>query len=55
MVSSEISPEKGTMTLLEHFRELRKRLFRAALGVLLGGGFGWVFYDYIVDALSKPK
>jgi len=54
VVSSEISPEKGTMTLLEHFRELRKRLFRAALGVLLGGGFGWVFYDYIVDALSKP-
>ena len=46
--------ERGSMPLLEHFRELRKRLFRAALGIILGGSVGWIFYDQIVEKLSHP-
>jgi sec-independent protein translocase protein TatC len=44
----------GTMSLLEHFRELRTRLFRSAIGIALGGVCGWVFYDSIVQVLSRP-
>ena len=42
------------MPLIEHFRELRKRLFRSALGIILGGIVGWVFYDSIVKTLARP-
>ncbi len=48
------TPERGRMPLLEHFRELRKRMFRAALGVLVGASVGWIFYDRIVEKLSHP-
>lgn len=53
-MNPEALPPKGTMPLLEHFRELRRRLFKSALGVLVGGIFGWVFYNKIVETLSKP-
>ena len=53
-MNPEALPPKGTMPLLEHFRELRRRLFKSALGVLVGGIFGWVFYNNIVVTLSKP-
>jgi sec-independent protein translocase protein TatC len=42
------------MPLLEHFRELRSRLFKSSIGILLGGIFGWVFYNRIVKTLSAP-
>ena len=42
------------MTLLEHFRELRKRIFRAALSIAVFGILGWVFYSKIVKVLTKP-
>ena len=42
------------MTLLEHFRELRTRIFRAALSIAVFGILGWVFYSKIVKVLTKP-
>ena len=42
------------MPLLEHFRELRKRIVRAAAAILLGSGIGWVLYPKIVNTLAKP-
>ncbi len=49
-----VTSEGGRMPLLEHFRELRKRVVRAAIAILVGAGFGWVLYPRVVNALAKP-
>ena len=46
--------DSGRMSLLEHFRELRKRTIRSALSIALFGTLGWVFYSKIVRILTKP-
>ena len=46
--------ESGRMTLLEHFRELRKRTVRSAFSIALFGTLGWIFYTSIVKILTKP-
>ncbi len=47
------NPE-GRMALREHLRELRNRLFKATLGLLLGAVGGWFLYDPVLEALSAP-
>jgi len=47
------NPERR-MSLGEHLVELRKRLFRAALGIVAGAIGGWLLYPWIWDALQKP-
>lgn len=42
------------MPLLEHIRELRSRLVRSVIAVVLGAVAGWVFYEQIVDVLIDP-
>ena len=54
MSEESSSPQRGTMPLIEHFRELRRRFFRAAVGIVVGGSLGWFFYDRIVQKLSEP-
>ena len=49
-----VAHEGGRMPILEHFRELRKRVVRAAAAIVLASGFGWVFYPKIVTLLAKP-
>ena len=44
----------GRMPLMEHFRELRKRVFRAVAFISLGSIVGLVFYAKIVNVLAKP-
>lgn len=44
----------GTMTLLEHLRELRSRLFKASLGVAGGMVVGWLLSGWAFDAVSHP-
>ncbi len=46
--------DSGRMSLLDHFRELRKRLVRAALSIAIFGVLGWIFYSKIVHVLTKP-
>ena len=46
--------EGGRMPLLEHFRELRKRVVRAAAAILIASGVGWALYPRIVNALAHP-
>lgn len=46
--------DSGRMSLLEHFRELRKRTIRSALAIALFGSLGWIFYPRIVRILTKP-
>ncbi len=47
------NPE-GRMPLLEHLRELKNRLIKSAIGVLLGAIAGWFLYDPILEALQTP-
>jgi sec-independent protein translocase protein TatC len=42
------------MSLVEHLLELRKRLFRAALGVAAGSVLGWFLADLVLAALRAP-
>ena len=42
------------MTLFDHLRELRGRLFKAALGVALGAILGLVVADHVFNFLIRP-
>jgi sec-independent protein translocase protein TatC len=44
----------GSMTLIEHIRELRSRLFKASLAVLVGFGVGMWLADPVLDLLKDP-
>ncbi len=44
----------GRMPLREHLIELRKRLFLAACGLVVGAVFGWLLFDPVFHALQKP-
>ncbi len=44
----------GSMTLVEHIRELRNRLFWASLGVLVGLIVGFFLADPVFDLLKQP-
>jgi sec-independent protein translocase protein TatC len=42
------------MPLREHLLELRKRVGRAAIGLLVGAVLGWVLYEEIFEILQGP-
>jgi len=42
------------MTLFEHLREFRTRLFRAVLGITAGAIVAWIFYDRIFAFIRAP-
>jgi len=42
------------MPLLDHLRELRKRVFRAAIVIVLASFVGWYFYNPIITQLALP-
>jgi sec-independent protein translocase protein TatC len=44
----------GSMTLIEHIRELRTRLFRASLAILVGFGLGLWLSEPVRVLLSQP-
>ncbi len=46
--------DQGRMSLGQHLLELRKRLFRSALGIVLGMVFGFVVSEPILAALRVP-
>ncbi|CAB4890086.1 unannotated protein [freshwater metagenome] len=48
------APLGGKMPLVEHFRELRKRVVKSAIGVLLFSVIAWFFYDEIIAQLASP-
>jgi sec-independent protein translocase protein TatC len=47
------NPE-GRMALLDHLRELKNRLIKSAIGILLGAVAGWFLYEPVVNSLSDP-
>jgi sec-independent protein translocase protein TatC len=42
------------MPLIEHLRELRRRLFKSTLAIMVGFGVGWSFYNPIITKLAEP-
>ena len=51
---TENSDEGGQMTLMEHLAELRNRLIKSAVAVVVGGVGCWIFYSFILDFLLEP-
>ena len=48
------SIKDARMPLLDHLRELRKRVVRASLAIFIASGFGWFTYNPIITTLAKP-
>ncbi len=46
--------EHERMTLVEHLAELRSRLFKCVIAVVVGGILAWAFYNQILDFLVQP-
>jgi sec-independent protein translocase protein TatC len=44
----------GSMTLLDHVRELRNRLFIASLGLIVGLIVGFILSGWVYDLLKEP-
>ena len=44
----------GRMPLLDHFRELRNRVVKSAIAIILGSFVGWAFYNQIITKLAEP-
>lgn len=44
----------GRMPLLEHLRELRKRVVRSAAAIGIFAIVGWVYYKQIITTLAEP-
>ena len=42
------------MPLVEHLRELRSRLVKATLAIVIGIVIGWMYYDAVFAWLSAP-
>jgi sec-independent protein translocase protein TatC len=48
------SKRQGQMPLIDHLRELRKRVLSSAIAIVVAFGAGWYFYNSILVALTKP-
>ena len=46
--------DAGKMSLGQHLIELRKRLYLAAAGLLIGAVAGWFLSDFVWDQLREP-
>ena len=46
--------EGGHMTLMEHLSELRNRLIKSAVAVVVGAVACWILYPFILDFLLEP-
>lgn len=50
---SEDRPQK-TATILEHLVELRSRLFKSSIALIVGVGVGLLFYQQLFDLIARP-
>jgi len=44
----------GRMPLIEHLRELRRRVVKSSIAVMVGFVIGWVLYNPIITKLAEP-
>lgn len=48
------TPDGGRMPLIEHLRELRRRVVKSSIAIMVGFVFGWVLYNPIITKLAEP-
>lgn len=53
-MNTEESLDHGRMTLFEHLAELRSRLIKTVLAVLVGTAIMWTAYPAVFDFLVQP-
>jgi sec-independent protein translocase protein TatC len=53
-VSADAPSTAGEMTLIEHLAELRDRLFRSALALVVGALVGYALFDHVLGFLISP-
>lgn len=53
-VADEETKSEGEMTLVEHLTELRQRIIKSVIAIVVGGVVIAIFYDQIFDALIEP-
>lgn len=44
----------GRMPLLDHLRELRQRVFKSSIAIVVASAVSWYFYNAIITLLSRP-
>ena len=54
MADDEEDDDQSRMTLFEHLAELRSRLLKSVIAVVLGGAICWYFYPQILNFLVEP-
>lgn len=56
MVEAETVPQEAgpTMSLLDHVRELRDRIFRIAIAMVIGSVIGYYFRNELLELLKRP-
>ena len=46
--------DRSKAPILSHLNELRKRIFKSALGIIAFAAIGWIFYSSIITKLAQP-
>ena len=52
--SQQRANPEGRMSLIDHLRELRGRVVKIALAVVIGAGVSWAFFTRIWDFIQEP-
>lgn len=50
----ERARSRSEMSIGNHLRELRGRVLRSVLAIIIGTIIGWIYYDQIFELLSRP-
>ncbi len=53
-ISEEEEAERSTMTLVEHLEELRGRIFKSLIAIVVGGIIAFIFRERILAFLTLP-
>jgi sec-independent protein translocase protein TatC len=48
------APDGGRMPLIEHLRELRRRVVKSSIAIMVGFVAGWILYNPIITKLAEP-
>ncbi|XVQ07732.1 twin-arginine translocase subunit TatC [Spirillospora sp. CA-255316] len=54
LMTRQAPDPEGRMPLMDHLRELRNRLIKAMLALLVGTVIGWIFFNPVWDFLKEP-
>src|SRR5216684_4293653 len=52
--AAEAADPEGRMSLIEHIRELRNRVIKIVLALLVGTGLGLVFFEPVWHLIERP-